>query len=48
VYRCLYGDFSWWVRPLAMFLETVVVGSENVPRFRYIGTMASTDSKPAV
>jgi hypothetical protein len=47
VYRCLYGDFSWWVRPLAMFLETVMVGSENVPRFRYVGTMSSTDSKPA-
>jgi hypothetical protein len=34
VYRCLYGDFSLWVRPLAMFQETVVVDGREVPRFR--------------
>ena len=33
VYRCLYGDFSLWVRPLAMFLETVEVDGESLPRF---------------
>lgn len=33
VYRCLYGDYSLWVRPLAMFRETVVVAGEQVPRF---------------
>ncbi|ONG40829.1 hypothetical protein BKE30_06690 [Alkanindiges hydrocarboniclasticus] len=34
VYRCLYGEFSLWVRPLAMFIESVSL--ENglaVPRF---------------
>lgn len=34
VYRCLYGDYSLWVRPLAMFLETVSLGEDKVPRFR--------------
>ena len=33
VYRCLYGDFSLWVRPLAMFLETVTLDGQSVPRF---------------
>ncbi|MBD3658567.1 DUF1653 domain-containing protein [Marinobacter sp.] len=36
VYRCLYGDFSLWVRPLSMFLETVNVAGEQVPRFSLI------------
>jgi len=33
VYRCLYGDGSLWVRPLAMFCETVEVAGRKVPRF---------------
>lgn len=33
VYRCLYGDFDLWVRPLAMFMESVVVEGRTVPRF---------------
>ena len=33
VYRALYGDNSLWVRPKAMFLETVVVNSAAVLRF---------------
>ncbi|MBN7769899.1 DUF1653 domain-containing protein [Marinobacter daepoensis] len=36
VYRCLYGDYSLWVRPLAMFQETVEVAGELVPRFMRI------------
>ena len=36
VYRTLYGDFDLWVRPLAMFTETVTVEGEQVPRFRFI------------
>jgi hypothetical protein len=39
VYRCLYGDFSLWVRPLAMFKETVVVEGKDVPRFSYLEPM---------
>jgi len=37
VYRCLYGDFSLWVRPLAMFTEKVVVDRDEVPRFACLG-----------
>lgn len=42
VYRALYasekfGDRALWVRPAAMFRESVVVGGETVPRFRYVG-----------
>jgi hypothetical protein len=36
VYQCLYGDFSWWVRPLDMFTESVEVGGELIPRFQFI------------
>lgn len=35
-YRCLYGDYSWWVRPLAMFTETVELAGETIPRFRFL------------
>jgi hypothetical protein len=37
VYRTLYGNFDLWVRPKAMFLETVVVDGRALPRFQYIG-----------
>ena len=33
VYRPLYGEMGLWVRPLAMFTETVCVEGVNVPRF---------------
>ena len=33
VYQALYGDFGWWVRPAAMFAETVVVHGVEQPRF---------------
>ncbi len=39
VYRTLYGDFSLWVRPLKMFIETVEVEGRELPRFRYVGEM---------
>lgn len=37
VYRALYGERRLWVRPKAMFLETVTIDSRQVPRFAYIG-----------
>ena len=33
VYRCLSDGNSLWVRPLLMFLETVKVAGQDVPRF---------------
>ena len=35
VYRCLYGEFGLWVRPLTMFTEEVSHQGETVPRFRW-------------
>lgn len=36
VYRCLYDNNSLWVRPLAMFMETVLVDGRELPRFELI------------
>ena len=36
VYQCLYGDYSIWVRPLTMFIETVDVDGQPVPRFNFL------------
>lgn len=41
VYRCLYGDYSVWVRPLAMFIETVTIEGKQIPRFELIKALAS-------
>ncbi|WEL65881.1 DUF1653 domain-containing protein [Pseudomonas sp. CBSPGW29] len=40
-YQALYGDYGFWVRPLSMFLETVEVDGEQVPRFALIQAEAS-------
>ena len=37
VYRCQYGDFSLWVRPLSNFTASVEIDGETVPRFSYLG-----------
>jgi len=37
VYRAMYGDRGLWVRPVAMFLETVVVDGLSRPRFQRLG-----------
>lgn len=39
VYRTLYGNYDLWVRPLAMFTETVELDGESVPRFRFIESL---------
>lgn len=33
VYRPLYGEGALWVRPLAMFAETVTINGNAQPRF---------------
>lgn len=40
VYRCLYGEYGVWVRPLAMFSETVTVDGKQLPRFELIKELA--------
>ncbi|MGK3206523.1 DUF1653 domain-containing protein [Amycolatopsis sp. MEPSY49] len=36
VYRALYGERGLWVRPEAMFAETVRTDDGPVPRFRRV------------
>ncbi|ELA09337.1 hypothetical protein MOMA_03000 [Moraxella macacae 0408225] len=40
VYRPLYGDDtmqqSVWVRPLAMFCESVILENQIIPRFAFV------------
>ena len=33
VYRPLYGETGWWVRPYAMFVGEVVIDGVRQPRF---------------
>ncbi len=37
LYRALYGERGLWVRPLAMFTESVAIDGVCMPRFEYIG-----------
>lgn len=37
VYEALYGEGGLFVRPAAMFTETVEVGGRRVPRFARVG-----------
>lgn len=36
VYQAQYGEKGIWVRPLAMFLESVCIDGKNVERFAYV------------
>ena len=36
VYRTLYGDYSMWIRPLKMFVESVQVDGQPAPRFAFV------------
>jgi len=44
VYRQEYGDRGLWVRPAAMFAETVMVDGTAVPRFTLM-SLAPTDPR---
>ncbi|MBI3290733.1 DUF1653 domain-containing protein [Candidatus Falkowbacteria bacterium] len=39
VYQALYDnpESKFWVRPAAMFSETVEVNGKKIPRFKYLG-----------
>lgn len=39
VYRALYGEGGLWVRPAAMWSETVDKEGYQGPRFQYVGPM---------
>lgn len=34
-YQALYGDYGLWVRPRAMFEESIEVDGKETPRFAY-------------
>ena len=38
VYRPLYNASGWWVRPHAMFFESVTIAGVAQPRFRRIAS----------
>jgi hypothetical protein len=40
VYAPLYGERALWVRPLSMFLESVMHEGVEQPRFCYVGPAA--------
>jgi len=37
VYRPLYNDSGWWVRPHAMFVGMLNVDGQDVQRFAWVG-----------
>lgn len=37
IYRPLYNDSGWWVRPHAMFFGRVTRDGVERPRFEYVG-----------
>jgi cupin 2 domain-containing protein len=45
VYRQEYGDHGLWVRPKQMFLETVKVDWQEVPRFQPLGSKGEKDGE---
>jgi len=47
VYRCLYDNDSLWVRPLAMFMETVMVDGAERPRFSLVAADGAGGPTPA-
>ena len=36
LYRALYGERGLWVRPTALFCETVLVNGQQTPRFAFV------------
>lgn len=47
VYRALYGERALWIRPVAMFRESVIVAGNPRPRFELLadGAVYSSDER---
>lgn len=41
VYRCLYGEYGVWVRPLSMFSEMITRDGIEIPRFELIKALVN-------
>lgn len=39
LYRPLYNDSGWWVRPFALFVEQIEIDGRLQPRFAPVGEM---------
>ena len=46
VYQALYGERGLWVRPAAMFNETVEADGKRLPRFAGVAEDQSAGAKP--
>lgn len=46
LYRALYGEHGLWVRPAAMFNETVVIDGVERPRFRRLADTEKESEQP--
>ncbi|MFN9916960.1 MAG: DUF1653 domain-containing protein, partial [Pirellulaceae bacterium] len=44
VYQPDYGERRWWIRPRAMFEESVIVDGQATPRFAFLGGEAEPPS----
>lgn len=42
LYKPLYNDSGWWVRPLEMFKGKVTIDGVEQPRFSYISALDGT------
>lgn len=47
VYRALYGERGFWVRPAKMFFETVERGGKTMKRFELVEGLAKEDKHDA-
>lgn len=36
VYQALYGDRLLWVRPVSLFNQNILQGSQEIPRFKFV------------
>ncbi len=36
IYQALYGDYDYWIRPAAMFCETINIDGVITPRFKFV------------
>jgi hypothetical protein len=43
IYQCLYDDYSWWVRPLSMFMETLNIDGKNILRFQFVRELSTEE-----
>lgn len=43
VYRYLYDDYGWSVRPLDLFMDTVEIAGETIPRFRLVRELTAAE-----